>query len=192
VLDVVLNPWAQGLLASLAILVFLYFRYRKLRRLVDRLEEVTRVSEQRADLSLKSLEEGLEVVEQSKKRVETLERIKNEYFGVVRQMEEDRDRWKDMFFTQSHEHQNAQVMLEKATFRAYEVAHILLRDLNVYRKRDGKEPVKPTAMWIEQNREVSEAYGERMKKLADAAPESPTADELLESVDEELETDAKT
>lgn len=102
-------------------------------------------------------------------RLKTEERISREYFDVIERIERERDQWKEMFFTQSSEHQNAQAMLQKMLADCSNNLRGALAQLNFLRKAAGMEPVVTPAMLDKIPTDVPEKYGEKIAELAAAA-----------------------
>jgi len=123
------------------------------------------VSEEEAE---NPLEKRLQEVEL---RLKTMERISDEYFEVIERIERERDQWKDMFFTQSGEHQNAQAMLQKMLADSSSHLRSALKQLNLFRKGADLEPVAHPRMLDQLPLDLPEKYGERMRELARAALE---------------------
>jgi hypothetical protein len=99
------------------------------------------------------------------------ERINGEYFEVIERIERERDQWKDMFFTQASEHQNAQALLQKMLADCSNNLRSALGQLNFFRKGADLELVSTPKMLEEMPKDLPEQYGSRMKKLADSALE---------------------
>lgn len=118
------------------------------------------------------LDDARDELDALKIRHEYQERRSLDYFEVIETMQADRDRWKSKFFEESSQHQTAQAMLEQGIETAARLASRLLEAVNVYRERE-KEPLWTMPAVMESLPKTSEAYGARMKALADAAPPSP-------------------
>lgn len=104
-------------------------------------------------------------------RLKTSERINREYFDVIERIERERDQWKDMFFTQASEHQNAQAMLQKMLTDCSNNLRGALSQLNFFRSGAKLEPVMTPQMLEHLPTTLPEDYGDLIKKLADSAME---------------------
>lgn len=102
-------------------------------------------------------------------RMKVLERINGEYFDVIERIEKERDQWKEMFFTQASEHQNAQAMLQKMLADCSNNLRAALGQLNFFRKGAELDLVSNPKMLEEMPKDLPEQYGERMKKLGASA-----------------------
>ena len=111
-------------------------------------------------------------------RMKVLERINGEYFDVIERIEKERDQWKDMFFTQASEHQNAQALLQKMLADCSNNLRAALGQLNFFRKGADLELVSTPKMLDEMPKDLPEQYGLKMKKLASEA--LPQANGLAE------------
>lgn len=110
-----------------------------------------------------------EQVEMLNERLKNQERISLEYFEVIERIERERDQWKDMFFTQSSEHQNAQAILQKMLTDCSNHLRASLRQLNFFRSGAELEPVASPQMLETLPSDLPERYGEKMKELASGA-----------------------
>ena len=106
------------------------------------------------------------------------QRIGLEYFEVIERIEKERDQWKDMFFTQSSEHQNAQAILQKMLADCSANLRSSLRQLNFFRSGADLDPVSTPAMLESLPKDLPEKYGEKMRELAKSA--RPQTDGLSE------------
>lgn len=128
--------------------------------------EVEADSEPSVDAKFANVEREFAAL-QERLRVE--ERISREYFEVIERIEKERDQWKDMFFTQSSEHQNAQAMLQKMLADCSNNLRGALTQLNFLRKAAGIEPVVNPAMLEKVPTDLPEKYGEKIAELAASA-----------------------
>lgn len=69
------------------------------------------------------------------------QRRAKELFGVVEQVLNERDQWREMWHTQSRAHLEAQNMLEQALTDARVAAISAIKSVNAYRKKAGQEPL---------------------------------------------------
>ena len=104
-------------------------------------------------------------------RLKVEERISREYFDVISRIEKERDQWKEMFFTQAQEHQNAQAMLQKMLADSAANLRASIVQLDQFRVAAGLERIKTPKMLEAIPDDVAELYGEKMRKLAEAALE---------------------
>lgn len=139
-----------------------------LRKALKLIEELTSDPEPEIPDVQDASEDDREVAE-LRSRLNMFERINREYFAVIEQMEKERDQWKEMFFTQSGEHQNAQAMLQKMLLDCSGNLRAALNQLNFFRKAAELEPVKEPKMLASIPTDVPEQYGKRIKELADSA-----------------------
>ena len=102
-------------------------------------------------------------------RMKVLERINSEYFDVIERIEKERDQWKDMFFTQASEHQNAQALLQKMLADCSNNLRAALSQLNFFRKGADLETVITPKSLIDFPTDLPDQYGAKMKKLASEA-----------------------
>lgn len=100
-------------------------------------------------------------------RVATLERISAEYFEVIERIERERDQWKDMFFTQSSEHQNAQAILQKMLADLSGAFRSSMRQLNFFRAAADLDPVASPAHLEALPTDIPEQYGLKIKELTE-------------------------
>lgn len=119
-----------------------------------------------------------EQVETLSEKLRTQERISLEYFDVIERIERERDQWKDMFFTQSSEHQNAQAILQKMLADCSGHLRSSLRQLNFFRTGADLEPVANPRMLESMPSDLPERYGEKMRELAKQA--KPQTDGIAE------------
>lgn len=108
-------------------------------------------------------------VERLKAENEVLERRNREYFDVIERIEKQRDEWKEMYFTQSAQHQVAQAMLQRRAQLVGEQLVVAVKHLNAFLTQAGHELVQTPQNLEELKDDVAARYGERMKALSDAA-----------------------
>lgn len=99
-------------------------------------------------------------------RLKVEERIGREYFDVIERIEKERDEWKEMFFTQSSEHQNAQSMLQKYLADCSGHLRAALGQLNFFRQAADLAPVAHPKMLETLPGDVPDQYGEKIRDLA--------------------------
>lgn len=107
-------------------------------------------------------------------RLRTEERIAREYFDIIERIEKERDEWKEMFFRQSLEHQNAQGLLQKYLADCSTHLSAAIRQLNFFRKAAALEPVMTPAILEQLPKDIPENYGKLIAELAASA--SPQTD----------------
>jgi hypothetical protein len=115
-------------------------------------------------------EESIEVVtagklDQLRRDNERVTRINGEYFGLIEQMERERNEWKDMYFTQSSEHQTAQSMLRNNAVELGQQLRAAIAQLNIYRNAAGHEPIVEPKCLEKMPGTLPEDYGKRMADL---------------------------
>lgn len=117
---------------------------------------------------------SIEEVERQSRQIATdLEqsrRICREYFEVIESMQEDRDRWKEMFLEQARQHQTAQAMLENALVDARQKAVMLIQIVNKTRDEKGLKPIAWDCKVEDPPLGTSREYGKSMQALEGAAP----------------------
>lgn len=118
------------------------------------------------EAAVNPLEARLREVEE---RLKIMERVSDEYFEVIERIERERDQWKDMFFTQANEHQNAQAILQKMLGDSATHLRSAIKQLNVFRKGAELDPVVNPRMLEQLPTDLPEKYGERMRELAKGA-----------------------
>lgn len=99
-------------------------------------------------------------------RLKVEERIGREYFDVIERIEKERDEWKEMFFTQSSEHQNAQSMLQKYLADCSGHLRAALAQLNVLRQAAELPPIATPKMLETLPTDLPEQYGNKVRDLA--------------------------
>lgn len=132
----------------------------------EEIPEVEADNEPSVDAKFSEVERQFALLQE---RLKTEERISREYFDVIERIERERDQWKDMFFTQSSEHQNAQAMLQKMLADCSNNLRGALAQLNFLRKAANMEPVVTPAMLEKIPTDVPERYGEKIAELATSA-----------------------
>jgi hypothetical protein len=106
-----------------------------------------------------------------------LERAKergDRLFGVVQLMEEDRDRWKMVFFEQAREHVAAQAMLECAIERSGHVVEKLVAVVNGWKKNLGEDPLDIPTFIRDADLGFSARYAQRLRDAVAAMPADTT------------------
>lgn len=104
-----------------------------------------------------------------RERAKLLERVASEYFGVIEQIEKEREQWKTMFFEQSAQHQNGQHMLQKMLNDCSTNLRAAIIQLNFFRQGAELGPVIEPKMLASLPTDIPDQYGRRMKELAAAA-----------------------
>jgi len=128
--------------------------------------ELPDLEESVVDEKLEKLEKEVALLEH---RLKVEERIGREYFDVIERIEKERDEWKEMFFTQSSEHQNAQSLLQKYLADCSGHLRAAISQLNFFRKGADLAPVAHPKMLDEVPTDVPGDYGQKIRKLAESA-----------------------
>jgi hypothetical protein len=120
-------------------------------------------------------------------RMRVLERINLEYFEVIERIERERDEWKHMLFTQTSEHQNAQALLQRALSDCSHNLRGALGQLNWFRRAADLAPVDSPAMLETLPTGVPEAFGDKVKAMADGASKQTDGKAERERIAKQLE-----
>ncbi len=116
---------------------------------------------------------------ETKAETEMWKRKADDYFGLIESMEQQRDKWKEMWKTQSSEHMNAQAYLEAAGEVLKREISALLKMVNEVRKEKGQPALAlPLAT---SKKDVAVEYG---KQLAKAYAEAPPEIDMRKKRDE--------
>lgn len=105
-------------------------------------------------------------------RASRAERRCLDYFALLERLEKQRDEWKDMWFTQLGQHQEAQSMLESALLQTRQFLARAISELNVLRKEKSLPPIQKLLDLQAPPLGTAKAYAERMKRLEEAAPKN--------------------
>lgn len=128
--------------------------------------ELPEIAEIEVDAKLAELEKEVALLQH---RLKVEERIGREYFDVIERIEKERDEWKEMFFTQASEHQNAQSILQKYLADCSGHLRAALSQLNFFRKAAELAPVANPKMLDALPTDVPEQYGEKIREMASKA-----------------------
>lgn len=153
--------------------VALFFALARAKSEVAGLRSV--LKEVRADVqeAIDDLDQSVVLQQLSAAEEHRLRELTDHLSEAIGIMQTSRDRWKDMFFVQAHEHGNGQALLERALTRNREIVMKLVASINAVRKERELKPITNVEQLDEPPIGTAEGYREAMKELADKMPTDP-------------------
>lgn len=133
---------------------------------------------ERLELENAELKTKCEVVQslldRSKRDFDVAHRHRQEFFGLIERIEKQRDEWREMFKRSAMEQMTALNIVDRALARERRRNAFLVKKLNEYLEKDGKEPIDEKRL-SEQDAPPSgeyKRYAESMMRLfRDGIPE---------------------
>lgn len=105
-----------------------------------------------------------------KEALTTQQRISREYFDVIERVVKEREGWKEMYFVQSGEHQNAQTMLMRSITVLTTQLRDAVRQLNFLRVKAGLELIHEPSGLKNIPENVPTDFAEKIKAMTAAVP----------------------
>lgn len=144
---------------------------------------LTKELRDRIELDAKLERESLlRQLERSEAERDRLRQTKDDFFKLIESMQEERDWWRESFYTQSREHQTAQAMLVRALERSGRLCMTLQNALNTYRKRHDQPLVKLIERSPKPPTDAADNFKQAMEQLAELQPEPVDAVELRDRI----------
>lgn len=133
---------------------------------------------ERLELENAELKTKCEVVQslldRSKRDFDVAHRHRQEFFGLIERIEKQRDEWREMFKRSAMEQMTALNIVDRALARERRRNAFLVKKLNEYLEKDGKEPIDEKRLSEEASPPAGEykRYAESMMQLfRDGVPE---------------------
>jgi hypothetical protein len=166
-----LLPLLAGVLAGVC--VALWFALARSRSKIAELRRVLMEVRSSTKEAIEDLDGSIAAGLAAQQKMKQLEQLTDHLSDAIGVMQKSRDRWKEMFFVQAHEHGNGQALLERALTRNREYVIKLVAAVNAERKGKGMDPITKVEQLDDPPLGTAEAYREAMRELADKAPEDP-------------------
>jgi len=120
----------------------------------------------------------------------TARRISGEYFETIEKLSDQREEWKDMFFTQGRQHHGAQAMLERALSTARVQLRIALESLKKHDEKEVELILEKLAAVDAPPIGMATQFAEEMLKLAKGAKEQTDGKAERERISQNAAQDA--